>query len=75
MSRPAGTGTRLGSAAALVLMGWLTVVLLVDSEGTRTTKAWLGIATWGVLGVALRACDPVVRVQTLVVVAFATGVE
>ena len=56
-------------------MGWLTVVLLVDSDGTRATQAFLGAATWLVLAAALRTCDPLVRVQTLVVVAFATVVE
>jgi hypothetical protein len=57
------------------MMGWLTVVLVVDSEGSRTTQALLGVATWIVLLGALRACDPLVRTQTLVVVAFATVVE
>jgi hypothetical protein len=65
----------LGSTAALVMMGWLTVVLVLDSDGTRTTQRVLGLATWLVLGVALRWCSPLVRAQTLVVVAFATLVE
>ena len=57
------------------MMGWLTLVLAVDSVGTRSTQAALGVATWVVLLVALRGCSPLVRAQTLVVVAFATAVE
>jgi hypothetical protein len=56
-------------------MGWLTLVLAVDSSGGRVTQALLGLATWVVLAVALRRCTPLVRVQALVVVAFATAVE
>ena len=68
-------GARSGATAALVMMGWLTAVLVVDSEGSRTTQAALGVATWVVLLAALRWCTPVVRAQTLVVVVFATVVE
>lgn len=68
-------GARSGATAALMMMGWLTAVLVVDSQGSRTTQAALGAATWVVLLVALRSCTPVVRAQTLVVVAFATVVE
>jgi len=59
----------------LLMMGWLTVVLVLDSGGTRAAQAVLGVATWVVLLVALRSCTPVVRAQTAVVVAFATVVE
>ncbi len=57
------------------MMGLLSAVLLLDSQGTRASQALLGLVTWGALLVALRRCSPVVRVQTLVVVAFATAVE
>jgi hypothetical protein len=62
-------------AASLALMGWLTVVLVLDHDGSLTTQRVLGLLTWFVLGLALTAATPLVRVQTLVVVAFATAVE
>ena len=68
-------GSRLGAAASLLMMGWLSVVLLVDHDGTLATQRLLGAATWLVLLLALRRTTPLVRVQTLVVVAFATAVE
>ena len=71
-TRPAPT---LGATAALVMMSWLTAVLYVDSDGSRTAQWFLGAATWTVLLVVLRWCTPLVRAQTLVVVAFATLVE
>jgi hypothetical protein len=73
---PTGSASlQLGAPASLVMMGWLTVVLVVDSDGTLTTQRLLGAATWLVLALALRRCSPLVRAQTLVVVAFATVVE
>ena len=57
------------------MMGWLTFVLVVDSQGTLGTQRALGAATWLVLLLALWRCTPVVRAQTLVVVVFATVVE
>src|SRR5688500_2714451 len=64
-----------GGPAALLMMGWLTAVLLVDSDGSRTTQGLLAAATWAVLGVVLLRCSALVRAQTLVVVVFATAVE
>lgn len=75
VSASSDAGTRLGLVGAIVMMGWLTAVLAVDSDGTLTTQRLLGGATWVALVVALRWCSPLVRVQTLVVVAFATVVE
>lgn len=72
---PTDRGARLGSTAALVMMTWLTAVLYVDSDATRGTQLLLGAATWAVLGAALLRCSPLVRAQTVVVVAFATAVE
>jgi hypothetical protein len=57
------------------MMGWLTVVLAVDHDGSRTTQRVLGVLTWLVLLGALRLATPLARVQALVVVAFATVVE
>jgi hypothetical protein len=68
-------GSRLGATASLLMMGWLSVVLLLDHDGTLTTQRLLGAATWLVLLLALSRTTPLVRTQTLVVVAFATVVE
>src|SRR5689334_5687069 len=57
------------------MMGWLTVVLAVDHDGSHATQRVLGILTWLVLVAGLRFATPLVRVQALVVVAFATVVE
>jgi hypothetical protein len=69
------SGTRLGAAACLTMMGWLSVVLWVDRDGTLLTQRLLGALTWMVLLLALRRTSPTVRAQTVVVVAFATVVE
>ncbi len=60
---------------AVALMGWLTVVLGIDHDGSLSTQRVVGVVTWGVLALALVTASPLVRVQTLVVVAFATVVE
>ncbi len=64
--------------SSLALMGWLTVVLVLDRAGGGGglwQQRLLGALTWGVLLVALARVSPVVRAQTLVVVVFATCVE
>ncbi len=66
---------RRGALAALVMMGWLTVVLAVDHDGSLTTQRVLGALTWVVLLVSARFATPLVRTQAAVVVAFATVVE
>jgi len=66
---------RRGVLAAAVMMGWLTVLLVVDHDGSLTVQRALGVATWLVLLGALRVASPLVRTQALVVVAFATLVE
>ena len=74
----ARVSTRSGVVAALAMMGWLTLVLWLD-RAAGGIGLWpqrgLGVLTWVVLLVALRWLPPVVRVQTGVVVAFATCVE
>ena len=68
----------LPASASLALMGWLTVVLWLDRAGGGGglwQQRGLGVVTWLVLLVALSRVTPTVRVQTLVVVAFATVVE
>jgi hypothetical protein len=61
--------------AAVLMMGWLSVVLWVDQDGDRAAQRLLGLGTWAVLLLALRWVSPMVRAQTAVVVAFATVVE
>jgi hypothetical protein len=56
-------------------MGWLTLVLWLDHVGGREQQRVLGVLTWLVLLTALRGFAPMVRAQTVVVVAFATVVE
>jgi hypothetical protein len=67
-----------GATAAALMMGWLSAVLWLDRAG-GVGGIWLqrglGLLTWGVLVVALVRVTPLVRAQTLVVVAFATVVE
>lgn len=63
---------------APVMMGWLTVVLWLDragGPGTLRLQRLLGLLTWLALALALARVGPLVRAQTLVVVAFATAVE
>ena len=69
------SGTRLGAPACLLMMGWLSLVLWFDRDGTLLAQRLLGAATWVVLLMALRRASPTVRAQTVVVVAFATLVE
>ncbi len=66
---------RHGVAATLAMMGWLTVVLLIDADGSLATQRALGAATWLALAAALALALPLVRVQALVVVVFATVIE
>jgi hypothetical protein len=56
-------------------MAWLTVVLLLDSGAGLWTQRLLGLLTWGVLIAVLSRETRLVRVQTGVVIAFATVVE
>lgn len=63
----------LGLAAAV--MGWIGLVLWFDRSGPLLEQLVLGALTWGVLVLALRRETPLVRTQTLVVVALATVVE
>ncbi|KQZ66339.1 hypothetical protein [Nocardioides sp. Root151] len=62
----------------VLLMGWLSVVLLLDRAdggGGLWLQRGLGLGTWLVLVLALRWFTPLVRTQALVVVAFATVIE
>lgn len=69
---------RWGPLVAVVLMGWLTLVLWLDRTdggGDVWRQRGLGVATWLVLLAALAAYSPLVRGQTAVVVVVATAVE
>jgi hypothetical protein len=66
---------RLPAPWAALMMGWLTIVLLLDSHGSHPLQRILGIPTWLLLGVALTRVSAGVRLQALVVVGFATVVE
>jgi len=64
-----------GPLAAAVVMAWISVVLVLDSAGTIWLQHGMGVLTWCLLvGMLLRE-SPLVRMQTAVVVAFATAVE
>jgi hypothetical protein len=66
------------AGAALLMMGWLSVVLWVDRAdggGGVWLQRGLGLATWVVLLAALVRLPPLVRAQTAVVVVFASAVE
>jgi hypothetical protein len=56
-------------------MGWITFALVVDSHSTIAVQRLLGLVTWGVLVALLARETPLVRVQTAVVVVFASLVE
>jgi len=62
------------------VLAWIGSVLLLDSvrawDGAEVARqVVLGAATWAVLAVLLRRESPLVRTQTLLVVALATAVE
>lgn len=57
------------------VLGWITIVLVVDARGTLAVQRGLGVTTWLVLGLLLAREAPLVRVQTLIVVAFASCIE
>ncbi len=74
--------SRADLLVAGAVTGWIGAVLLVDAaaggEGTgvlEPLQVALGLGTWLVLVVLLRRETPLVRTQTLVVVALATAVE
>jgi hypothetical protein len=58
-----------------VVLGWITVVLVIDSGSTITVQRGLGVATWALLVAVLVREVPLVRAQTAIVVAFASLVE
>jgi hypothetical protein len=74
---PSRTVSKPWSAPVLVgaVVCWITLVLLVDSGSTITVQRGLGVATWVVLAAVLVREAPLVRVQAVIVVGFASLVE
>ncbi len=63
-----------GAVLATVL-GWITLVLVLDAHGGRWEQRLLGVGTWLVLAFVLRRMPVAVRAQTAVVIVLATMVE
>ncbi len=62
-------------AVAAGVLAWIGVVLWLDLGASIWEQRVLGLLTWCVLAGVLRRESPLVRVQVLVVVAFATCIE
>ncbi len=62
-------------AIVATVLSWITVVLLIDSTGSLAVQRLLGVVTWGVLVALLARESGLVRMQTAVVVGFATVIE
>lgn len=58
-----------------IVIGWITVVLLMDADSTHWVQRGLGLATWAVLAAMLVRESPLVRMQTAVVVGYASIIE
>ena len=54
---------------------WIPAVLWVDRTASSSTQVLLGVVTWALLVALLVRATPLLRVQVLIVVAFATMVE
>ena len=59
----------------VVVLAWIPITLGLDGGATLTQQYLLGLMTWCLLVVLLRGETPLVRMQTAVVIAFATIVE
>jgi hypothetical protein len=57
------------------ILGFLAVLLAVDTGVDARAQLLLGLAAWVALAVALRGVSPLLRTQALVVVVVATGAE
>jgi hypothetical protein len=73
--RDPGSSDRRSVLVAATVLVWITAVLLVDADGSLTVQRLLGLGTWLVLGAILVGESPLVRMQTAVVVVFATAIE
>lgn len=66
---------RAGIASALVVLGWIPAVLLLDRGASLGEQRLLGLATWLLLAVLLLREDALTRLQVGVVVVYAALVE
>lgn len=64
-----------GPVLALGVMAWISVVLFIDADGSLSTQRVLGAGTWLLLVGVLVAETSLVRVQTAIVVCFASAIE
>ena len=60
---------------SLTVLLWIPLVLGVDRVASAQVQLLLGVLTWALLAALLWKASPLLRAQTLVVVAFATVVE
>src|SRR3954454_24077867 len=63
---------RMGIVPAAAVLVWVPAVLWLDRGASLGQQRLLGLLTWGLLLLLLRREAPLVRVQTVVVVVFAT---
>jgi hypothetical protein len=75
MVRSWQTGAVPSGRVVVVVMTWTAAALAADRVATPTQQLVLGAASWVLLLWLLVDCRPLIRVQTAVVVAFATVVE
>ena len=66
---------RSPSLVVAMVVVWITFVLLVDSGASLGVQRLLGVGTWCVLVVLLARESRLVRMQTAVVVVFASAIE
>jgi hypothetical protein len=59
----------------LVVLLWIPFTLGLDRDATLGGQHLLGLLTWGLLVALLARETPMVRLQTVIVIAFATAVE
>jgi hypothetical protein len=64
-----------GRVPAVVVFLWLPALLWLDRTASLTEQRLLGLLTWVLLVLLLRRETSLVRMQTVVVIAFATAVE
>ncbi len=64
-----------GSVPAVVVFVWLPALLWLDRTATLGEQRLLGLVTWVLLLLLLRRETSLVRMQTVVVIVFATAVE
>ena len=73
--RDPGPGDLRSVLVVATVLVWITAVLLVDSDGSLVVQRLLGVGTWLVLVALLAGESSLVRMQTAVVVVFATAIE